>query len=128
MATFDPKLRLVPALLPPLCMCNGMYIQSMDQRFQLIFQSDGNLVLYMNQSQVLWASGTYGSGACCLIMQPDGNLVMYDMNWQSGWNTQTYGNNGSWLVVQNDGNAVMYENGQSSPNGASVWATNTSGH
>jgi hypothetical protein len=47
---------------------------------QLIFQDDGNLVLYMSPgpNQVVeWASNTYGQDAQYAIMQTDGNFVIY---------------------------------------------------
>jgi hypothetical protein len=128
MPTFDDANRISPVLLPTFCMCKGNFVESQSGNYQLLLQTeDSNLVLYKNRdpAQPLWASGT--SSGCCLTMQPDGNLVLYDENWQPVWSTGTSGNNGSWLIVQDDGNAVLYKNGESSPNGASVWASNTGG-
>lgn len=131
MANFDDSLKFPQALLPTMCMCHGNFIESNNGVYQLIFQDDSNLVLYKNRnsstSAALWASETWNRNGCCLIMQPDGNLVMYDHQWQPVWSTQTNGNNGSWLIVQDDGNVVIYKWGQSSPNGASSWATGTKG-
>lgn len=48
--------------------------------YQLVFQDDGNLVLYMSPGPnqvVKWASNTYGQDAQYAIMQTDGNLVIY---------------------------------------------------
>ena len=52
-------------------------MQSADGRFQLTYQSDGNLVLSQQGTQ-LWASNTGGTSPGKTIMQTDGNLVIYD--------------------------------------------------
>lgn len=48
----------------------------------LSVQNDGNLVIYTNDGEPLWATDTYQEGMCDarvrLIMQEDGNLVLYD--------------------------------------------------
>jgi hypothetical protein len=112
------------ALAPWITSANGLYT--------LVFQSDGNLVLYENGStNALWASGTNisnggigpGSGPC--IMQEDGDLVIYGtlpqpIGFGQVFSTGTGGHPGSRLVVQNDGNVVIY-----TPDGTALWATNT---
>ena len=46
-------------------------------QFELIMQSDGNLVLYRVANQhPLWATGTKGQDVLRAIMQSDGNLVL----------------------------------------------------
>ncbi|MFF0390670.1 hypothetical protein ACFYS8_18555 [Kitasatospora sp. NPDC004615] len=52
---------------------------------ELVMQSDGNLVLYLDsdtghRGPVLWASGTYGNPGAYAYMQPDGNFVVYRQN------------------------------------------------
>jgi len=91
---------------------------SVDGRFTLIYQSDGNLVLY-GPSGWIWASNTSGFSAGQAIMQGDGNLVVYDAGGQWRWSSNTYGNNGAFLVVQSDGNLVIYRGG------TALWASNT---
>ncbi len=99
----------------------GAQLASADGRFRLIFQADGNLVLYGPGHQAMWASGTNGHlNAYDAIMQADGNLVIYDGGNHAIWASGTVGHNGAWLVVQNDGNLVMY-----GPDNRAVWATNT---
>ena len=99
----------------------GNSLWSGDQRFNLVMQFDGNLVLHGPQRQPLWASNTAGHGDICdALMQPDGNLVVYNGADQSLWASNTSGKPNSWLVAQNDGNAVIYNSG-----GQAIWATNT---
>src|ERR671910_559214 len=82
-------------------------IRSTNGRFTLVYQGDGNLVLY-GPNGPLWASGTGGRPGAICIMQGDGNLVIYDSNNQWIWNSGTDHNPGSRLVVQDDGNVVIY--------------------
>jgi hypothetical protein len=93
--------------------CNG--------EFDLIMQSDGNLVLYQGGTP-LWASGTVGSGADEAIMQGDGNFVVYTSSGSAPWASGTAGNSGAYLDVQNDANVVIY-----SSSGAALWSTGTAG-
>lgn len=80
-----------------------------DERYALILQGDGNLVLY-SPSRPLWASNTVGRGGTKLIIQSDGNLVIYDKNWSPVWSSRTNGKGTSSLQIQNDGNLVIYNN------------------
>ena len=85
----------------------GESILSGDEKYQLILQGDGNLVLYA-QRKALWASWTVDKGGVRLVMQADGNLVLYDKNWKAVWNSGTPGKGESSLYIQNDGNLVIY--------------------
>ena len=86
--------------------------------YRLVMQGDCNLVLYVNRSRPLWASGTNGRGcACRATLQNNGNLVVFsgaDVVWSS--NAARVPNTYR-LIVQDDGNVVVY--------GAALWATNT---
>ena len=84
----------------------GFYMRT--EHHALLFQPDGNLVLYGPGYHVLWNSGTYGSGATRLVMQNDGNLVLYRANGTAVWNTHTYGRGPSYALLQQDGNFVVY--------------------
>ena len=64
---------------------------STDNRYRLVMQGDGNLVLYDNQSRAYWSSGTAGRGTSNLVMQNDGNLVVYRAGGNPTWYTQTSG-------------------------------------
>src|SRR6266496_1640751 len=56
----------------------------------LIWQTDGNLVIYRNYA-ARWASNTHtpGSCTCTMIMQHDGNIVLYTSWGQPYWATNT---------------------------------------
>jgi hypothetical protein len=96
-------------------------IESANGLYTLVYQSDGNLVLYRNGStNALWASGTDGSSRGSAIMQIDGNFVVYDQSGNAVFAAGTNGNPGSRLVVQDDGNVVIY-----TTDGTALWATNT---
>lgn len=97
-------------------------ISSTDGRFQLRFQTDGNIVLYFG-STVLWSSGTATGQSMVFGMQGDGNLVLYSPSITALWASGTAGNAGAFLRVQNDGNVVVYSSTMTQ-----LWATNTCCH
>lgn len=117
----------------PQCTCGTLYqgmqlqvgqqLDSCDGRFDLILQSDGNLVLYEG-STALWAANTVGSGAALATMQDDGNFVVYTSGGTAVFDTGTEGSGcGTFLAVQTDGNLVVYDGA-----GTAVWASGTGGH
>lgn len=98
--------------------CNGAYT--------LIFQGDGNVVLYqtsrIGQSGAPWSTQTNGQTATLFAMQGDGNLVLYNGStalWgsrsQSGG---TYGRAGH-LIVGDNGILTVFAN----DNGAALWSS-----
>lgn len=95
-------------------------VLSPDRRFKLIYQSDGNLVLYRWDMVPLWHTFTHGSDAFYTKMQNDGNFVVYDVNVTPLWHSFTFGNPGSYLKMQNDGNLVVY-----SPSNVALWWSGT---
>jgi hypothetical protein len=99
----------------------GGWITSPNGRYKLIYQNDGNLVLYAG-SQALWNSATYGRSAGRAVMQPDGNLVVYDASNRAVWNSNTWGNPGARLALQDDGNLVIYDT-----SGRALWSSGTYG-
>jgi hypothetical protein len=111
-------------LLPNQVLAPNQSITSLNGRYYLIYQTDGNLVLYKrypNGSQkALWASGTNGKGGNRCIMQGDGNLVIYNPANKALWSSNTFHDAGARLVMQDDGNAVIYRT-----NNSAAWATNT---
>lgn len=99
----------------------GQLLQTPDRRFKLIFQYDGNLVLY-SPNRALWSSGTAGKPAVITRIQGDGNIVIYDINGRPVWNSGTDRNPNSTLFLQQDGNLVLY-NAQN----RAVWSSGTAG-
>jgi len=96
----------------------GQRLRSPDRRFDLVMQTDGNLVLYRNSdSKSLWATGTTGGSRA--IMQGDGNFVRYASSGVPVWASNTAGNNGATVQLQNDANLVIYKAG------TPIWASRT---
>jgi hypothetical protein len=99
-------------LKPDEALSPGQAVSSCDDRFHLVMQNDGNLVLYQGipaQSlQPLWSTNTQGTTGQTAAMQTDGNFVLYDASSTALWSSTTQNNPGSYLAVQTDGNAVVY--------------------
>jgi hypothetical protein len=101
---------------------HGEYLTDRSGYFQLIFQEDGNLVMYDIFGNAHWNTGTQGKGASRAIMQTDGNLVLYKANNDVVWAANRDISNfrfvqNARLTIQEDGNLVMYE-----PNNTVIWA------
>jgi len=94
----------------------GDNLTSANGRYKLIFQTDGNLVLYGRGYRALWSSNTQGRPVEKCIMQTDGNLVLYLRGGQPVWNSKTYRFPGSFLWLRDDGNLILYY---------PVWSTGT---
>jgi len=108
-------------MLPGDVLHPGEGIRSNDGRFDLVYQGDGNLVLYQHGTAI-WASSTHGHTPGSVVMQHDGNFVMYDVHHVPIWSSDgSYGHAGAWLIVQDDGNVVIY-----SEAGVPLWHTGTS--
>lgn len=86
----------------------GQYLASPNGKYNLVMQSDGNLVLYQ-AGTALWASNTGGPGRR-VVMQDDGNLVIYSGS-TAVWSTSTGGFGASELILQDDANVVIYREG-----------------
>jgi hypothetical protein len=99
---------------------NSDDLLSSDDRYHLVMQGDGNLVLY-SPLRALWSSQTQGKGGARIVMQGDGNLVMYNTAGKAIWSTLTNNKGTSTLHLQSDGNLVLY-----GPKGA-TWSTRTNG-
>ena len=94
-------------------------LNSSDGRWHLIYQLDGNLVLYDANWRPIWHTGTDGSRPGMAIMQLDGNFVVYDAEGVPLWSSErSFGYSGARLAMQNDGNLVIY-----GPDGAPLWDT-----
>ncbi len=118
-ATATVTLQVVPrdTLQPGARLLPGQALTSANGRYRLVYQTDGNLVLYDDGDRVIpWASGTGGTAAGQAIMQHDGNFVVYDAQLAGIWATGTAGGANARLVLQNDGNLVVY-----SASGVPLW-------
>jgi hypothetical protein len=103
--------------------CYGAGTTLMDNGYEnLVFQGDGNLVLYRtygSSSSAVWGSGTNGKNATSVCLQTDGNMVVYGSSgalWASGTN----GSGVATLKLQSDCNLVLYTS-----SGVSKWGTGT---
>jgi hypothetical protein len=97
----------------------GQSLFAGDGRYQLIMQTDGNLVLYQDGA-ARWYSNTRPSNSYA-IMQTDGNLVVYDTTGRALWNSGTRGYDNAFLALQDDGNLVMYTEAAD----RALWQTST---
>lgn len=87
----------------------GQSLSSTNGRYRLLYQADGNLVLYDDVARTApWTSNSAGATAGQASMQTDGNFVVYDGQGRDRWTTATAGNANAYLVVQSDGNIVVY--------------------
>jgi hypothetical protein len=127
----------------------GQELRSPDRTHRLVYQADGNLVLYNAAGTATWYTGTNGTslgfvGVRALDTTSAGafygigyQFAMYPLNTQastvwtaggnSNWNTN--GNNAdltaaATLDLQNDGNLVLHI---ASPTVQAIWSTNTPG-
>ena len=106
-------------LWPPDALAPKERLHSPSGQFQLVFQTDGNLVLYDGQTAI-WATGTSGQTVSQAAMQADGNLVLLGPGGTAVWEARTGGHPGARLVLQDDGNAVVY-----AIDGRPLWSTGT---
>lgn len=73
----------------------------------LVFQGDGNLVVYGPNSSVVWATYTHNKGAVKCVMQADGNLVIYAANNVPVWQSGTGGHPGATIRLQANGSFAI---------------------
>jgi len=121
---------------------------SEDKRYALIFQSDGNLVVYkIAGMKAIWNSHTNGRAVKSCVFQGDGNLVMYDYANKAVWDARTDASRraeakkswmerifprdtftpvavGNWMTMQSDGNLVIYSGAYPNPYSV-IWASNS---
>jgi len=98
----------------------NQYLYSTNLKYQLIMQSDGNLVLYqVSPKKALWSINKYGTDNYA-VLQADGNFVVYSGAKKALWATATNGKSEDRLTIQTDGNLVLY-----ATNGTALWASHT---
>lgn len=85
----------------------GQSIWSPNGKYQLVMQTNGNLVEY-GPSGAVWATGTPSSGNH-VTMQTDGNLVVYTSGGQALWQSGTGGNSGGFVLdLENNGGLQIF--------------------
>lgn len=95
-------------LLPGEALYPGDFRRSPNGEYELVYQGDGNLVLYRRSDGApLWATMTWDAGQ--VNMQHDGNLVVYNSGGVPIWASGTANNPGAYLNVQDDSNLVIYD-------------------
>jgi alpha-tubulin suppressor-like RCC1 family protein len=91
--------------------------------FKLQYQSDGNLVEYVNDDGTwdqVWASNTSPTSAGhAIVQQSDGNFVVYDASGKWWFTAAITGYPNAYLVLEDDGAIYLY-----SQNGSPLWAVN----
>ena len=109
----------------------GQDLISPNCKYQLLLQTDGNIVLKKRDSQLNYSIILWSRGQCCLgtppyelKMQKDNNLVLYDSQGSSLWatNTDGQGPNKGKAELHDNGNFVVHDG-----EGTELWSTNTKG-
>ena len=87
----------------------GKFYKSPSQNYVLVFQGDGNLVIYHYNKTTdkayspIWSSQTENRGGTKCVLQGDGNFVIYRSDGKAIWNTQTNGKKGAYLTISDEG-------------------------
>lgn len=100
----------------------GDQLTSLNGRYLLVMQGDGNLVEY-DAGRSVWTSNTAGHSGSDFEAQSDGNFVVYAPGHVSVWESNTAGragSAGSVLKIQDDRNIVIY-----APGNVAVWESHT---
>ena len=89
----------------------GQALYSPNGRFQFIYQTHGNLVLY-DSGDAAWAINCWPECRDVGVpgratMQTDGNFVVYDAYNAPVFHTWTFGHDGSYLTIGDDGSLAV---------------------
>jgi hypothetical protein len=98
----------------------GREIRSRNGQFRLVYQDDGNLVVYemvAGREHPIWHTATHNTEPGRFVMQGDGNAVVYSRSNQPVWNSQTNVGSGYWLSLEDDGRLLIRSNS------CQVWAS-----
>ncbi|MFG2193222.1 mannose-binding protein [Streptomyces sp. NPDC048639] len=85
-------------------------------RIRMTMQTDGNLVVYNENGNAIWASMTFGDNHRA-IFQTDGNLVIHNADDRPIWASKSHGHEGAQMVLRADGKVAIVDNGKV------VWST-----
>lgn len=94
-------------------------VWSSNRKYYMVFQNDGNLVVYKANGNPIWSSDTQNKGKRA-IFQNDGNFVVYDNSNKAIWDAGSQSKGGTILKVQDDGNVVIYTSSN-----VAIWNTGT---
>lgn len=94
----------------------GQQITSPNGRYWLLFQYNGDVMVWCRDGRLLFYTGSRGGAR--LILQADGNLVAYRSDGTAVWASGTWRDGPSRLDVQDDGNVVLYR-----ADGTASWYT-----
>ncbi len=82
---------------------NSVLLQTPDNSYNLVMQTDGNLVEYGSNGVSYWSTGTDNNPGAYAIFQSDGNFVVYSSTNQVLWSTGTNGNPGDTMSIDSSG-------------------------
>jgi hypothetical protein len=107
---------------------SGSCLLSANGSFELLLQSDGNLVLYnLGTNAAEWSSGTGGKSIANASLMGDGRLGLTDASGKTIWASHAAGENARYsLAIKNDGNIVIYKTVQDDSDtvlSRSVWSS-----
>ena len=69
----------------------------------MVFEDNGNLLLYQNDDSVVWSTGSQLHHAETFGLANDGNLVFYHKNGDSVWDSGSYGK-----ITFSSGNKITF--------------------
>ena len=110
---------------------NPEELKSVNGKYKLLMQDDGNLVLQTKEGKALWASDTAGKGSApyrLKLQDHDMHLVIYDKDTTAIFATGTYiEKDNEWKAgghakLEDDGNFVVRDGSNKV-----MWDTGTSG-
>ena len=84
-------------------------LRSQNGAFRLIYQGDGNLVIYRTGGAATWSSSTHGTSPGAVEMQGDGNLVIYDATGTPVWHSDTWWAPGAVAELTDDGFLIVFD-------------------
>jgi hypothetical protein len=103
----------------------GESIKSANGKYKLIFQSDGNFVIYDSANKSVWAANTSGPGVSSnfVEMHTDGRLILRSVagtSWDKApkWLTATDTDAGAYAQLTDDGRLVVF-----TKDGVERWAS-----
>ena len=94
----------------------GGSVTSPSGSFTLIYQNDGNLVVYRADGTPIWWTSTDGTNPGAVTVTPDGGVILSDASGSVLWSAGTDGHPGDALVMQDSGALQVVD-----VNGAVLW-------